>query len=102
MEDESMKKIAEHEILVKEIPTLRNSIHKQEVTNEKILNKIDGLYNALGSMNNRLDRMEKQLSEEVEKGKISWVNSIKNALMKSFEVGIGVLIALACANGKLF
>ena len=42
--------------------------------------------------------MEKQLSEQVEKGKISWTESIKNAIMKAFEVGIGVLIALACTK----
>lgn len=94
-----MKKIAEHDILIKEIPSLRDSIHKQEVTNEKILNKIDGLTNRLDTVNNRLDKMDRNFETEKEKTQISWTESIKNALIKSFEIGIGVLIAFLCSKG---
>lgn len=102
MDAELEKKITEHDVLIKEIPQLRDSIHKQDIVNERILNKMDSLTNSLEGVNLRLDKMDKNFEKEKENSQISWTATVKSAIVKALEVGVAVLIALALGGKNLF
>ena len=95
-----MSENTKHDYLIEQIPDLMKSINSQAIINEKILSKLERMENSLDATNVRLDRMNARLDVIEERDRVSVSTSVKNVLIRVFELalvtGILFLVKQCC------
>ena len=101
--EEIARKLTEHDIILKEVPELTKAVNKQNIMNERILNKMESLSNSLDRVNTHLDNLDKRIDTQDSQNKINWVESVKKSLCKVFEYGclVGIVLLGAKLGGLL-